>query len=131
MRTIAGVFHRSMADVFPSVYSILIPNLLNLLCNTYLMVLFHISVFNWCVLNSCHLEHIFYYHIIKQLHRFLSVNHTSHTFIYFNPKKGLMIIVTECCIYFQHIHLMLLQFLFCGFLWILNPWKLNNLSSFL
>ena len=114
-------FHDRTAEALSSVSRILIPTLLNLLYNMYLMVMFHSSMLNSCVLNSWHLKLIFYYYGLIQLHRCLSVNHNRRTFIsYLHKKIRLMRSVTSCCIYFQHVHLRFIQFLFCDFLWLWN-----------
>ena len=74
-----------------------------------LILLFRVSIFNSCVINSCRLKIIFYYWGLIQLYRCLSVTHTRHTFIYFLHKKSrLMRSKTACYRYFQNIHFMIL-----------------------
>ena len=79
-RTVLEFFHDSTAGLLSIVHRILIPNFLKLLCNLYLMLFFHFSIFNWCVLNAFHVGRIFYYRGLRQLHRWFSVTHTRRTF---------------------------------------------------
>ena len=120
-----------MAEPFFSVSRILSPTLSKLLCNMQLMALFHISMFNCYVINSFHLERIF---ITAVLDNCIGTcpSHICRAFLDALHKKiHLIRSVTVCYIYFPHIHLMLLTFLFGYSLWIWNIWWLNNICSFL
>ena len=84
------------------------------------------------MLNYCHPECIFYYHDLRQLHRWLEVIHTHLNLVSaFHKNIHILRSVTVCYRYLHHVHLMIFLFMFCEVTWLWNTWRLNNIWSFI